>query len=962
MSVILDEMRAFFENDEEYLEHYGTPRHSGRYPWGSGEDPYQHGSGDFITRVDELRSQGFEWDDPETGEHFTGDKAIYKSMGLNSSQFRTELSIATAERRAYLVQKVKSMHSDGKGATEIAKELGLKNESTVRSLLNAESETKMNKAKSTAKHLKSVVDEKRMVDIGSGVEVDLGVSKEKLTQALYLLERDGYHVYKGRIPQVTNPGKWTIQKVLAAPDVEYKEIYDLSNVHSLQEYTSRDGGKTFRKFEYPASLDPSRVKVITADEIDPRTGLKGVDKDGLIEIRRGVQDVSLGTAKYAQVRILVGKDKYLKGMAVYGDDMPDGIDVIFNSNKKTREKALKDIEKDPENPFGATIKADGQMFYDDPKGKYIDPVTGNKQSLGVVNKRADEGDWSDWQDKLPSQFLAKQPKALAQKQLNLAIANKKDEYQEIKDLNNPIIKKYFLNKFADECDSAAVDLKAAALPGQKYHVIIPINTLKDNECYCPTYENGTKLALVRYPHEGIYQIPILTVNNKNKTAKSILGGDVADAIGINHSVANILSGADFDGDTVMCLPTHDEGGKIKIKNKPPLQGLADFDPTDSYGPDTYGDRKVNLITTDRQRNMQMGIASNLITDMTLGGASDSELARATRYSMTVIDSKKHKLDWKQCAVDNDIEGLKKKYQPKFDEDGNPLNKGGGASTILSRAKSPDPVVKRQGQPKTNIKGTPDYDPTKPEGSLLWKTADDAYYTKTKISKKTGELITTEETRIERVPKMSNTEDAYTLVSSAKHPIEIVYADYANTMKQMARDARIEAYNTASPKINRESAQKYKEEVKSLNDKLNYAVLNKPKEREAQRRANAIVNQKIDSGELVEKKAIKKARQQAIQKTRAEVNAISRKARNIDITDREWEAIQSGAISSNKLTSILNNADIDALRDRATPKTKKEPSTAKINKMKQMAISNFTIAEIAKACGVSISTVSKYIKA
>ena len=40
---------------EDELQHYGMPKRSGRYPWGSGDDPYQHGSGDFLGRVDELR-------------------------------------------------------------------------------------------------------------------------------------------------------------------------------------------------------------------------------------------------------------------------------------------------------------------------------------------------------------------------------------------------------------------------------------------------------------------------------------------------------------------------------------------------------------------------------------------------------------------------------------------------------------------------------------------------------------------------------------------------------------------------------------------------------------------------------------------------------------------------------------------------------------------------------------------
>ena len=61
-----------------------------------------------------------------------------------------------------------------------------------------------------------------------------------------------------------------------------------------------------------------------------------LDKDGVIEIRSGVDDLSLGDSHYAQVRILVDGNTYLKGMAVYSDDLPDGVDVMFNTNKKKR--------------------------------------------------------------------------------------------------------------------------------------------------------------------------------------------------------------------------------------------------------------------------------------------------------------------------------------------------------------------------------------------------------------------------------------------------------------------------------------------------------------------------------------------------------------------------------------------------------------------------------------------------
>ena len=89
--------------------------------------------------------------------------------------------------------------------------------------------------------------------------------------------------------------------------------------------------------------------------------------------------------------------------------------------------------------------------------------------------------------------------------------------------------------------------------------------------------------------------------------------------------------------------------------------------------------------------------------------------------------------------------------------------------------------------------------------------------------------------------------------------------------------------------------------------------------------------------------------------------MSRRNRNIDITPREWEAIQKGAISENKLKNILNNTDVDRLRQLATPKTTNTLSAAKVNKIKAMNLSNYTLEEIARAVGCSTSAVSKYLK-
>ena len=912
---------------EDILMHYGMPKRSGRYPWGSGENPYQH-SGDFLSRIEQLKKEGWS----ETPEN------IMKEFGLTTTQYRTEKRLATHERRMLDVARAKSLREDGLGYTEIGREMGM-SESTIRSLLNQHSESRMNAAKKTADFLREQINTKGMIDVGAEVERELGVSREKLNEALHILELEGYPVYKGGIPQATNPGKQINQMVICPPGTEHSEIYNYENVHSLSEYVSHDGGETFDKFVYPKSMDSSRLKIRYAEE-------GGIDKDGVVEIRRGVDDLSLGESHYAQVRILVDGNKYIKGMAVYSDDMPDGVDVIFNTNKsKSVDKmdVLKNIKDDPENPFGSLIKPGGQSYYIDENGE---------RQLSLINKRSEQGDWDEWKDALPSQFLSKQSLSLAKKQLNLAASDKMAEFDEICSLTNPTIKKHLLSKFADECDSAAVHLQAAALPGQKYHVIIPVNSLSDTEVYAPNYENGTKLALIRYPHGGTFEIPILTVNNKNAAAKNLIGADAIDGIGINSKVAARLSGADFDGDTVMCIPTHDKYGKVKIASTPPLKGLEGFDPKMAY-PERPGMKYMKNTGT------QMGIISNLITDMTLKGASQDELARAVRHSMVVIDAEKHKLDYKQSEIDNGIASLKKKYQRYVDEDGN-IHEG-GASTLISRAKSEVSVDKRQGTPLVNLKGKRWYDSSKPEGALIYKTADDVEYTVNKVNKRTGEVTTITRRKKQPSTRMAETDDPYTLISDANTPMERAYAEYASKMKALANKARKEMMTAG--KINYSSAanQIYKKEVASLLSKLNLSRLNAPKEREAQRRANAEVLAKIRSNPNMKPGDVKKLRQQALTKYRLQVGSISRRKRNIDITDNEWNAIQSGAVSESILKKILDNTDVDKLRQRATPKNTSTLSSAKINRIKSLSNSNYTVGEIAKILGVSPSTVSKYLK-
>ena len=893
---------------EDILMHYGTPRHSGRYPWGSGDNPYQR-SGDFLSRIEELKSQGL----TET--------EIAKAMGMSTTQYRAQKSLAKDERRALDVARAKSLREDGLSLNEIAREMGFANDSSVRSLLNERSEARMNQAKKTAEFLKEQIAEKGMIDVGTGVERELGISKEKLKEALAILEAEGYPVYGGRIQQATNPGKHTTLQVVCPPGTEHKEIYDYDNIHSVKDYISYDDGESFRKsFVYPESMDSSRLKIRYAED-------GGIDKDGVIEIRRGVEDLSLGESHYAQVRILVDGNRYLKGMAVYSDDLPDGVDVVFNTNKKQGTPTgdvLKKITNDPENPFGSLIKEHGgQSYYDDPNGKYTDPVTGKKQSLSLINKRAEEGDWGEWSDHLPSQFLSKQSMTLINKQLDLATKDKFAEFDEICSLTNPTVKKALLKSFADDCDSAAVHLQAAALPRQKYQVILPVTDMKDDEVYAPNYKNGEKVALIRYPHGGTFEIPILTVNNKQPTAKRMLD-NALDAIGINSKVAERLSGADFDGDTVMVIPT---GGKVKVTSTPPLKGLEGFDPKLEYG-----GKKEGTFKPMKNTQTEMGKISNLITDMTLKGATQDELARAVRHSMVVIDAEKHKLDYKQSERDNGISALKKKYQGTVDENGRYHE---GAATLISRAKSEISVLKRKGSPIID----------KETGEQRYKEVYEEY------TDKNGKV----KVRTQASTKMAETKDARTLSSGT--PQEEAYADYANNMKSLANRARREMMNTGKIAYSASAKRTYQAEVDSLEAKLNVALKNAPRERQAQILANAAVKAKKQENPDMTKGEIKKANQQALTAAR---NSVGAKREPIQITDREWEAIQAGAISENRLTQIINNVDTDKLRQRATPRATTTLSSAKVNKIASMNASGYTTAEIAEALGVSASTVSKYL--
>lgn len=937
---------------DQIVTHSGVKRRSGRYSWGSGEIPFQHepwftwGKNEWLNKYREYEASGY------------SKAEIAEKMGLSATELKTRYKNAINDERIQMISANETLKEEGYNRSERARMMGV-NESTLRSLEDNESRERTERARKTAEILKEQVDRLGPIDISAGTEHMLGVSRDKMKQAVQILEEEGYEVYGGRNKQATNDGKFTTTVALCPPGTGHLNkngemvsdvVYHPERVHLIDipggihqiDMTSDDGGMTFRKsFQYPASMDSKRIYVRYGNE-------GGAEKDGTIEIRPGVPDLNLGEAHYAQVRILVDNDKYMKGMAHYMDDktaidIPEGYDVVYNSRKSREQanKVFKEITKDPDNPFGSLIKENGGQ------STYIDPETGERK-LSLINKRSDEGDWNNWEDTLPSQFLSKQRKELVNKQLGLSIAEKRDQLDEIMKLENPTIKRKFLIDFAQNADKQAVHLKAAALPGQKYKVILPVNSLSDHEVYCPDFKDGTTVALVRFPHGGTFEIPILKVNNKNQEARQMLGTDPLDGIGINYKVAQRLSGADFDGDTVLIIPNAD---KQHILSTHPLKGLENFDPEEKYG---YGDidiSKKKLMTEDHKQN-QMGVVSNLITDMTIKGATEDEIAAAVRHSMVVIDAVKHELDYTRSAKDNNIDFLTKKYQGHYDLNGKWHDSG--AATIISRAKGEWNVPATQGEPHINPK----------TGELEWKpkskwvidistgkkveVPDPSY-----INKKGKEIFYTKKST-----QMAETKDAFALISEGRGPIEIAYAKYANELKALANQARKESLNTGKLVYNKEAALIFADEVGGLKDKIIKAESNKPYKRAAQREALRVEAEKKKLDESLSEKDLGKIRQQALTAARIKYGA---ERYPITITDREWEAIQAGAISDHMLNQILQYADSDKLRERAMPRAIDILSEARIARILSMAASGYTISEIAERMGISPSTVKKYLK-
>lgn len=878
-------------NEEDYLAHYGTPRKSGRYPWGSGNEPVQ-ANGTLLSHISDMRKQGL------------SDPVIAKGLGISTTQFRAMNSIAKSAAKQEEITTANRLKAKQMSNVAIGLQMG-RNESYIRTLLAENASDKSDRLQATANMLKEELATKKYLDVGSGVEHHINVSDTTLKTAVALLAEEGYATHNLKVQQL-GTGKETNLKVLVGPDVTYSELYQNRGEIKIPGRSADDRGLTFEPDPPPMSIDPKRVAVKYADE-------GGAEADGVIFVRPGVKDVQIGNSAYAQVRVKVGEDRYLKGMAMYKDDLPDGVDLMFNTNKKDTGNhldAMKKMEGDPDLPFGAVTRP--------PKDE-----NGKKRTDSVMNIVNEEGDWTKWSKTLSSQILSKQSATLAKAQLDEAYSKRKEEFDEINSLTNPTIRKALLVKFGDSADLAAVHLKAAALPRQGWHAILPVASINPMEIYAPKYRNGERVALIRYPHGGTFEIPELTVNNNHPESKKLLGNNPRDAVGIHHTVAERLSGADFDGDTVLVIPNDSR----KIKSTPSLEGLKNFNPREQYK-EYPGMVRVKPETMQHQ----MGSVSNLITDMTIRKAPPSEIVKAVRHSMVVIDSYKHNLNYKQSALDNGIAGLKAKYQAS-DEGGR-----SGAATIISRAESEIRVAERK--PRSAANGGPI---DKVTGQRMYEPTGKSYVNKEGV-------IITPTTKSKR---LAETTDAFSLVSATLGtPVERVYAGYSNKVKALANDARRIAVNTPDMKRDPTAARVYKPEVDRLTSALRTAQYNSPLERQAQVVGNATISMKKAAKPDMEPETLKKLKHKELETARARIGA---KKDVIIISDREWEAIQAGAVSPSKLKDIISNSDLKTVRALAMPRSSPVLSTAEAARAQSMLDRGATRAEVADAIGVSIST-------
>ena len=975
-----------------FIAHYGrsvddgAPIGSGRYRKGSGEK-YKKNTYQSLVRFREFVER-----ERDSGKTDAQIRASMDHMSKKMFDARIQLSQdAIAKNTAKIARK---MHDQGTSKREIARRLSV-SDGTIRNYLKPDYMDRFDNSGSLVDKLKKNVDSLGYVDVGKGVAAIMGCSKDDLGKAVATLTEMGYKLYSGKgqkgerlsVKQLTT-GNDTPMAVLVKEGVTKGEVVraildaKVRLPSPTPEVKMKDGVVQDPDGNYisdtpfkPASVDSSRILIRYAEE-------GGLDKDGLIEVRRTAPDLDMGKAHYAQVRIAVDDKLYIKGMAVPSDDIPEGYDIVVNSNKpqgSPLDKVLKPMKDDPANPFGASIKPEEKLIRC--QKYYTDPVTGEKK-LSAINVVNEEGDWDTWNKALSSQFLFKQPLALIKEQLSKAYESKAGEFEEIMSLTNPTVKKLMLNDFADSCQTAQWKMSGAPIAGQSTQVLLPLTTLKEydpkdkggvvGEVYAPAYPDGQELVLCRFPMADISELPRVINNLSNKEGQKLIGTSSIEAIGVSPGVRQQMSGADNDGDTCIAMPDNVDGVR-RIDTRKMYDEMKDFDPAQ------FARKETDVPTKDRtkkngyrgkdewDKGFEMGSVSNLIMDMNAANAPESERIRAMKHSMVVIDAEKHNYDWQASEKEFGIKELKIKYQGGPDA---------GAATIVSRRKR-DVTIKERKQgvemynPVTGKKRILYYDPetgeklytdtgrTYKEGK--YKTDDEGRFVRNEDGKKVWEETGKVKEAKSKVKLLNYVDDAFEVTSggSKENPgssKEAAYAENANRYKDLEKRARAEFIKIQDNYVDNEAKAKYAVEVASITAKINTAEKNAPYERQAQMLAGKMYNQNQENYDTPDDEKKGKAKMT----TRAR-EIVGSKPYRIELTPREVEAINANAVTKTKIEDMYKRSNKSKLKEAFMPADKPKLSESRISLARQMYNNGVSLLDIAAQFDVSASTVLRALQ-
>ena len=1026
----LDEMIAAFLDDGNDIRHIGTDYEhpgaythtgSGRYHHGEGENPHQH---DYDPEYEfaQMKHRG------------ASEEEILKAMGLSTTEYRKLVKELKSKDMTARHEDVVKLSEMGLGATAIAKELSKRygyeiSEGTIRGDLKriaAGEKVRVTKLEATKKILIDTLNEHTedgkpytFVDVGEGSEKYINVSQVLKDGAVSAIARENTDVFEHviQVAQVNNSQQKTTVKFLvkvndpsltegksetevkkAAAAYLHQHYDEMAPITSSVIGAAEGVPSSVRKVEYPVSISHERVMIGYSD--DPVNGDDNLAKDGTMIIRPSAKDLTMtdcdtqtGVTHYAQVRIAVDDSHYCKGMAMYGreDQFPPGVDVIFYTNKtsnKSWDKVLKEFKKtkdengnivvDKDNPFGADLKATGQRYYYDENGE---------KKMSAVNVLREEGDWNEYRKSLSAQFLSKQNLAFARNQLNTSIDNAKTQFDEIAAVKNAQVRNKLLEDFAESCDAKAIDLSAAATTGQLTQVLLPCPSLKSTtynddgsikeygHVYAPNYPDGHKLAIIRYPHANICEIPVLIVNNSNPEGKTQIGRGL-DAIGLPKSALDQLSGADTDGDTGTCIDvTKLEELGLHVDTTKYFDELIGFD-SKAAAPMTdvtvlnknwnaRSDGTSGKTMSKRDRGLQMGRITNCISNMQKAtGVTRDEMVRAMKYSMIVIDAYKHNLDWKGAEQEYGIKEIYDKYSSGDKKAIWTVSKAstqGGLETQDFKYESYTKADGTEGQKKVYINTE--------TGEKYWSYTG-REYEKLKEDPTTGKKTGTGE-MVKATQKSTGMEDAWrrgedatALVSAYNTPMEQEYAKYSNAMHDIANQARkMMVNNTETVVATAEVKAQYVNEVASLKAKLEVAQQNAPKERLAQMYAQAALKSwKANNPEdAKDSDMLKKKRTYFQNQARARTGANGSGTR-VKISAKEYEAINAGAVPKNTVTDVLKRCDKNTLNKQAVPHDESAVSDFAIAMVKQWASQDpstrISQELLAKQIDISVSTVSQ----